>query len=152
MITDLMLYGTKVALLIGLAALALERVAAWRGFPRRGLWAGALVLSVAMPALAVLTPKQTMVPPAFVTDPSPPSAAAPNTVAQVFRAPDAVTSVAIKSLPPQHHLTWPTRASIEQVLRTVWLAASVGLVTLYALLWLRLRGAARGWRRERIND
>jgi hypothetical protein len=30
MISDLMLYGTKVALLVGLAALALERVAAWR--------------------------------------------------------------------------------------------------------------------------
>ena len=35
MISDLMLYGTKFTLLIGLAALALERVAAWRGLPRR---------------------------------------------------------------------------------------------------------------------
>jgi len=54
MISELMLYGTKMALLIGLAALAPESVAAWRGLPRRGLWAAALVLSVALPALAVL--------------------------------------------------------------------------------------------------
>jgi beta-lactamase regulating signal transducer with metallopeptidase domain len=152
MIIDLMLYGTKVALLIGLAGLALERVAAWRGLPRRALWATALVLSVALPALAVLTPKQAMAPPAFVTNPSPSLVAAPNAVAREFRAPDAAASIPIKSPPRERHLIWPTRASVEQVLRTVWLAASVGLVTFYALLWQRLRMAARSWRRERIND
>ena len=52
MISDLMLYSAKVALLIGLAALALERVAAWRGLPRRALWAAALVLSLALPGSA----------------------------------------------------------------------------------------------------
>jgi beta-lactamase regulating signal transducer with metallopeptidase domain len=152
MIEDLMLYGTKVAVLIGLAGLVLERVAAWRALPRRGLWAAALVLSVALPALAVLTPKQAMAPTEFVTNPSPSSAAAPNAVTQVFRAPDTVASIPIKSPPRQRHLAWPTRASIEQVLRTVWLATSVGLVTFYGLLWVRLRTAARYWRRERIND
>src|SRR5580658_9385449 len=113
MISDLMLYGTKVTLLIGLAALALERVAAWRGLPRRGLWAGALVLSVALPALAVLTPKQTIVPAAFMLSPSPSSAAAPNAVAQVFRAPDAVAPTEVKSPPAQRHLSLPT--SVAQV-------------------------------------
>jgi beta-lactamase regulating signal transducer with metallopeptidase domain len=152
MIGDLMLYGTKVAVLIGLAGLVLERVAAWRALPRRGLWAAALVLSVALPALAVLTPKQAMAPTEFVTNPSASSAAAPNAVTQVFRAPDTAASIAIKSPPRQRHLTWPARASIEQVLRTVWLATSVGLVTFYGLLWVRLRMAARYWRRERIDD
>jgi beta-lactamase regulating signal transducer with metallopeptidase domain len=152
MIGDLMLYGLKVSLLIGLAGLAFERVAAWRGLPRRGLWAGALVLSVAMPALAALTPKQVMAPPPFATIPPPSSAAAPNAVAQVFRVPDTAASVAIKSLPPQRHLPWPARASLDHVLRIVWLAASAALVAFYALLRLRLRRAARGWRRERIND
>jgi beta-lactamase regulating signal transducer with metallopeptidase domain len=152
MISELMLYGTKVGLLIGLAALALEHVSAWRGLPRRGLWAAAVVLSVALPTLAMLTPKQAMAPPAFVTNPSPWSSAAPNAVARVFRAPDAAASIAIESLPEPRHLTRPTRASVEQVVRTVWLAASAGLVLLYAMLWLRLRTAARYWRREWIND
>src|ERR1700683_4491653 len=99
MISELMLYGTKVGLLIGLAALALEHVSAWRGLPRRGLWAAAVVLSVALPTLAMLPPKQAMAPPAFVTNPSPWSSAAPNAVARVFRAPDAAASIAIESLP-----------------------------------------------------
>jgi beta-lactamase regulating signal transducer with metallopeptidase domain len=153
MISDLMLYGTKVALLIGLAALTLERVAAWRGLPRRGVWAGALVLSVALPALAVLTPKQAMAPAAIVTHPLPPSAAAPDRVARESGVPAAAAPVALKSLPGQRHLmAWPTRASVERVLRILWLAASVGLVLLCALSGLRLRIARRSWRRERIND
>jgi beta-lactamase regulating signal transducer with metallopeptidase domain len=151
-ISDLMLYGLKVAVLIGLAGLAFERVAAWRGLPRRGLWAAALVLSVALPALAVLTPKQAMAPPALLTTPVPSSAAAPNAMAEVFPAPGAAPSIAIRSLPRPRHRTWPTRESFEQLLQTVWLAASVGMVTFYVLLWLRLRMAARDWRRERIND
>lgn len=152
MISDLMIYGTKIALLVGLAGLALERVAAWRGLPRRGPWAAVMVLSVALPALAVLTPPPPTAPPVFVPNPPPSSAAAPSAVAQEFRAPAAAASVAVKSLPRQRHTTWPTRASIEPILRTVWLAASVGLVAFYALLWLRLRMTARSWRRERIDD
>jgi len=73
MISDLMIYGTKFALLVGLAGLALERVAAWRGLPRRGLWAAVMVLSVALPALAVLTPPAPTAPPVFVPKPSPSS-------------------------------------------------------------------------------
>jgi beta-lactamase regulating signal transducer with metallopeptidase domain len=152
MIGDLMLYGTKIALLIGLAGLVLERVAGWRALPRRGIWAATLVISVALPALLVLTPKQAMAPAEIVANPSPLSVTAPNAVAQVFRAPDTAASIASKSPPRQRHLLWPTRVSIEKVLRTAWLATSVGLVIFYGLLWARLRMAARYWQRERLND
>jgi beta-lactamase regulating signal transducer with metallopeptidase domain len=151
MIGDLMFYGAKVALLIGLAGLALERVAAWRGFPRRALWATALVLSLALPVLGLLMPKQTTAPRAFVNTPSRSLVGAPRVVAKELRAPDTAASNAIKSEGQRHHLTWPTQASVEQVLLTGWLAASAGLAIFYALLWLRLRRAARYWRRERIN-
>jgi beta-lactamase regulating signal transducer with metallopeptidase domain len=151
MIVDLMLYGTKVALLIGLAGLAAERVTAWRGLARRWLWAAALVFSVALPALAMLTPQQAMAPPALVTNPSRSFAAVPNADTGVIRAPDAVTRSEFKPPSRQRHLTWPTRSSVEQVLRVVWLALSLGLVTLYSLLWLRLQVAARRWRRELID-
>jgi beta-lactamase regulating signal transducer with metallopeptidase domain len=152
MTSDLIIYGTQVAFLVGVAALALERVATWRGLPRRGVWAAALVFSVALPALAVLTPRQSIAPPALVTHPTPSSAAAPNAVGQGFRAPDVAASVAIRSPPRPPHMSWPTRASVEQVLRTLWLAVSAGLMMFYGVLWLRLRVAARGWRREQIND
>jgi beta-lactamase regulating signal transducer with metallopeptidase domain len=153
MISDFMLYGTEVAVLIAVAGLTLERVAAWHGLKRRGLWAAALVLSVALPALAVLVPKQATAPPTFVTNTSPSSAAGPTVVVQAFRPPGAVASNPMRPLPQQqqHHLTWPVRASVERVLLTAWLVASGGLITFYSLLWMRLRMAARNWRRERIN-
>lgn len=96
MISDLMFYGAKVALLIGLAGLALERVAAWRGFPRRALWAAALTLSLALPLLGLLMPKQMTAPRAFVNTPSRSLVGAPRVVAKEFRAPDAAASGAIK--------------------------------------------------------
>ena len=108
------------------------------------------MLSVALPALAVLTPKQAMAPATFVPDPSPPSAATPS-VALVFGASAAAAPIEVKSPLAQRHLRLPTRASLEQALGTVWLAASAGLVILYVLLWMRLRTAARCWPRELIN-
>jgi beta-lactamase regulating signal transducer with metallopeptidase domain len=152
MTSDLMFYGTQIALLVGLAALALERVAGWRGLPRRGVWAAALVISVALPALAVLTPRPAMAPPTLVTHPTPSSAAVPNAVVQGIREPDVAVPAAIRSLPRPPHMTWPTRALVEQILRILWLATSTGLLTFYGALWLRLRVAARGWRREQIDD
>ena len=150
MISDLMLYGAKVALLIGLAGLALERVAAWRGLPRRALWAAALVLSLALPVLGLLMPKQATVPQASVITP-PRSLVAPDVVAHEFRVSDTPASSTIKSKLQQRPLTWPTQASVERVVLTGWLATSAGLMIFYGLLWLRLRRAARYWRRERIN-
>ena len=152
MISALMLYSAKVALLTGLAALALELVAAWRGLPRRALWATALVLSLVLPVLGLLMPKQAMAPGEFVITPSRSIIEAPHVMAKEFRAPDTTAaSNTIKPTRQQRHSTWPAQASVEQVLLTGWLAASAGLVIFYALLWLRLRRAARYWRRERIN-
>jgi hypothetical protein len=56
MIGDLMLYGTAVAFLFGLAGIALERIAIWRRVPRRGVWGATLVLSVVFPIVAILLP------------------------------------------------------------------------------------------------
>jgi BlaR1 peptidase M56 len=151
MITDLMLYGTKVALLIGVAALALERVAAWRGFPRRGIWAAALVLSLAVPTLSLLMPGQATAPRAFAIDPSPSLLARPGSPRE-FRALEPARPGAIPSQPRPHRLAWPARSSLEHLLVKVWLWASAALVTFYVLVALRLRTAARCWRRARVND
>src|SRR6202050_4725322 len=145
-----MLYGAKVAVLIGLAALVLERVAAWRRLPRRGLWASALVLSLVVPVLAVLTPARGLAPPIYLTRAASRTVATPN-AGEVYRAADAAAPFVIKSFPESRHLSLPNRASVERVLRAAWLAASFGLGILYALGLLRLRVAARHWPRERIG-
>ena len=59
MIARLMIYGTEVAVLVSIAAWAIERVAIWRGFARRGCWAAALVLSVGIPVIGILMPAKT---------------------------------------------------------------------------------------------
>jgi beta-lactamase regulating signal transducer with metallopeptidase domain len=152
MISDVMVYGGKVALLIGLAALALEQVAAWRGFPRRGLWAAALVLSLALPALGLLVPKPAMALRPSVINPSLSSVAEPRVVTRESRAADTAASTAIKSQPQQRHLTRLNGALLEQVLLTIWVASPAGLLIFYAHVWLRLRMVARHWRREQIDD
>ncbi|MBV8806499.1 MAG: hypothetical protein JO042_15690, partial [Sinobacteraceae bacterium] len=50
MLTDIMLYGAATTLLIGLAGLAVERIAAQLSWPRRGVWLATLILSLAFPA------------------------------------------------------------------------------------------------------
>jgi len=59
MIARLMIYGTEVAVLVSIGAWAIERVAIWRGFARRGCWAAALVLSVGIPVIGILMPAKT---------------------------------------------------------------------------------------------
>ena len=151
MIADLLAYGTKVAVLLGLAAWALERTLAWRRLPRRGLWAAALVLSLTLPAVAVLTPKRA--PPAAAVATRAPLAPAATSGAgtHAVGAPGAARDRGPEASPRQSPPRWPARATLDRALGTAWWAASAVLVTLYALLWLRLRIAARHWRRERID-
>jgi TonB family protein len=56
MILRWMVYAGTVALLLGLAALALERVVRQRGRPVRWLWAGALAGSLLLPAAVATVP------------------------------------------------------------------------------------------------
>lgn len=152
MTTDLVPYGIAVALLFGLAGLALERIAACRGVARRGIWVATLILSVAIPTMKFLAPHWPAPPPVASFFRSVPWSeqnriiAAPSLGAQ-----NEQPSVAVVESGWQHRLRWPSQASLENVLRPLWLTASLGMVTFYVLLWLRLRMAARRWRRERIS-
>ncbi len=152
MIIDLVPYGVAVALLLGLAGLALERIAAWRGVARRGIWVATLILSVAFPAMKFLAPHWLAPPPVPSFFHSVPWSeqnrvtAAPSLEAQIERP-----SVAVVDSGWQRRLSRHSQASIENVLRSLWLTASVGMVTFYVLLRLRLRLAARRWRLERIG-
>ncbi len=152
MISELMLYGAKVALLISMAALALEQPAAWRGYARRGLWFAAMVLSLTLPALGVLGgAKQTTAPASLATgEPTPPVLYA-RPLGGAVRT-DRTQSPAIHSYPPQSRVISLDRGQVESVLLIAWLTASGLLLMFYALGWLRLRIAARRWRREWIDN
>jgi hypothetical protein len=56
MILGLLLYGITVSLILTAAGFAMEPLAARVGWPRRIVWAGALLLSVGIPVVIVSTP------------------------------------------------------------------------------------------------
>jgi hypothetical protein len=56
------LYSSVVALLLCIAGLAIERIAAWRHLPRRGIWALTLMVSIAFPTAMALLPRSAVVP------------------------------------------------------------------------------------------
>ena len=49
MIVGLLLYGTAVALLLAFGGLVMEQLAARLGWPRRGVWAVTLIMSITVP-------------------------------------------------------------------------------------------------------
>lgn len=153
MIADLMRYGLTVALLIAVAGLALERVAAWRGASRRGIWLCALLLSLALPTLGVMVSSRVAAPvEATVVTPAPIAGRATHGPAPDYGLPDDQTAAATATPSVKPERTWPTVATLETHLWSFWIATSLGILTLYALLWLRLRLTARHWRRETMGS
>jgi len=149
-LVEIMLYEVATTLLIGLAALALERIAAQLLWPRRGVWLATLILSLAFPAVMVLTSR-----PGVVARGSGVTVTAAPTIAPTMPSRYAGAGTARHAAPapsaPRPGSFRPKLPSFNQVLRWMWLATSVGLLGFYALAWIRLRKASRLWRREILD-
>jgi hypothetical protein len=146
MIIELMVYTTAVSLLCGLAALAIERAAAMASAPRRGLWAAAMVISLAGPAAMTLSAHGPR--------------AGTSTGEAVPLAPAKPTSQAIPfptlliAAQPQrirHSLGVPVSVSFERSARWWWAGASMLLCGLYCGGALRLVHARRNWSRRAVG-
>src|SRR5689334_13728892 len=151
MIAAVMIYATEVSALLGIAAWAIERVAIWRGLSRRLGWAVAMTVSVVLPVVGVMTPPKA--PPLIVTtqnvtftQQTEPGAAAP--AAAAAKAPARAV------IPPQvqhtHRPVLQTSVTLGKSLAAIWLVGSCGLLAAYMILTLRLRLAARNWRRQQV--
>ncbi len=150
MIANLMLYGGAMALLIGLATLLLERIAAWHQLPRRGLWAAAMFASVALPMMAVLRPHAAPVTPTT----APPethiaTSSAERATHEAVPPPQSVGAPLSSTTPPPSSLP---HSLINQSLAAAWLFASLSCLALYAWMRLRMHRAARHWRKQTIDD
>jgi len=150
MIAQLMIYGTEVAVLVSIGAWAIERVAIWRGFARRGCWAAALVLSVGIPVISILMPAKTppqpaMTPVAMVSHETPARAIAPPL------APVQRTHISAETPPPESATQHPGTVTLETALVAAWCAGTCALLITYLFLTVRLRQAARNWRQDRID-
>jgi hypothetical protein len=121
-----------VALLLGLAALAAERVAGWFGRPRRWVWGASMAATLLLPLLALAAPGLL---PAFGVLPEPGAAVAGSRDAERIalepagEAPRAVAAVDPSSPDP-----------LSRALALGWLAASLGM--LGVLAWTHRRLAA----------
>lgn len=150
MIARLMIYGTEVAVLVSIAASAIERVAIWRKFARRGCWAAALVLSVGIPVISILMPAKTPPPPAA----TPVAMASDDTPASAIAAPLASvqrTPVSAEIPTPESATQHPGTVTVETALVAAWCAGTCALLITYLFLTVRLRQAARHWRQDRID-
>jgi hypothetical protein len=144
-------YGFLVAVLFGLAALAAERAFAIRSWPRRGLWAASLIASLAVPVLALLVPDHDR---QVVSDTRQLSAPAPIETHAAKAAADGTTAVVVANVADKsgiRDVLWSRLPDLDGLLKTIWIACSVGLFGLYCAAWIGLAHAARHWPREWVG-
>ncbi len=139
-----MLQGLLAAALLGLGALAAERVAGWFGVPLRSIWAAAMLGSLLLPALSLWAP-------GLVPDPGIlPAAAAPlptlhaGALPPMGGAPPAPIGGAAADAPA----CWADPAVL---LGLGWLAASLAVLGIVAWTYRRLRRACAGGARVELD-
>jgi bla regulator protein BlaR1 len=135
MILRWMVYAGTVALLLGLAALALERVVRQRGWPVRWLWAGTLAGSLLLPTLMASIPAPSLAH-ALATPVAPSAAGASGAVAWRMD-PGAVVA------------GWG--AGLDGWLLAGWAAASAAALLSLLVPALALRRRVRGWRWQTVD-
>ncbi|HEX8271112.1 MAG TPA: M56 family metallopeptidase, partial [Longimicrobiaceae bacterium] len=145
-----MLQAALAAALLGVGALAAERVAGWFGAPRRAVWAAAMLGSLGLAALSLAAPRF-LPAPGVLRIPAPavhlPEAApAPLDLAAPLaatRTPAAATASAASADSP----AWWTDLRVP--LSLAWLAASLAMLGVVGWTYRRLRKVCeRGLRAE----
>ncbi|HEX6070007.1 MAG TPA: M56 family metallopeptidase, partial [Longimicrobiaceae bacterium] len=154
MIAPWMTYCALIAVLCALSALALEGVCAARRLPARGVWLGAILLSLLLPAAVALGPRTPAAAPHFVDRPAAPAAASPMSPAPPAGAaslPKERVGADALPLPSARAATPAATVPLESVLGWLWMSSSLlllgGVLVGYARLWRR-----RGRWSERIVD
>ena len=132
MIATWMLYGTVIAILGGLGALALERGARLLGRAGRWCWVGAMMVTLALPVAAWLRP---------ITPTRLPSAVP-------LQAPAAVAPAVAPAAPvvPSVVTTPRSWSDFDRPLAYGWCVLSLGLLGWFAVGWARLARMRRSWR------
>ena len=138
MIALWLLYGCALGGLLGLGALAIERVAALLHAPTRWAWLGALVATVALPATLALRPQIA------------PPAAAVASVTQTTQLPSGSGAVVTSHRPPRS-----SAATLDSLTTPLLVAWALGAVLLAGTLlggWVAQRQARRRWRRIAVES
>jgi len=150
MMFDILIYGAAVALLFSLAGLAIEQIAVWRGWARRGIWVTTMVASLVLPAVMVTRPHPLTAVSTAVASPMPavPKTASPPPEHLVVAKPAAIAFIPVPIIPLVHRYSFP---SFDKVCQLLWGAMSAGLFGCFAFAWGNLHQARRRWRREVVD-
>lgn len=135
MIATWMLYGTLIAILAGVAALALERGARVVGVAGRWCWVGAMAVALALPVTAWVRPQA--LPPAAIRIPT------PNGTVEAT-PPITITAPAITT----HARPAWTWDDLDRPLVVGWGLLSLALVAWFGVGSWRLARLRRSWRSE----
>lgn len=138
-----MVYATAVALLLGLAALAVDRLLALGRFPRRGVWAGVLAASLLVPAAMLAAASHTTL------------AASTAGAAPTFRAissVEAADAMTVQAPLAYTTLRWPVQPRLDAVLLALWALSTATVLLWLARASLQFRSSARTWRRRRLGN
>jgi beta-lactamase regulating signal transducer with metallopeptidase domain len=137
MIALWLFYGCALGALLGLGALAIERVAGLLHAPTRWAWLGALVATVALPVTLALRPQMA----------TPSSAVA--SVTQTNQLPSSSGAVVTSHRPPRFRAA--TLDSLTTPLLVAWALGAALLAGMLMRSWVAQRRARRRWRRIAVE-
>jgi beta-lactamase regulating signal transducer with metallopeptidase domain/ankyrin repeat protein len=138
MIAEWMLYAVAISLLLGGAALAVERACRLRRWPSRWIWA----LVLAAPFVLPFAARVVDVPP---NPARPMSTGMTNTAAREPNVPAPAAQVRQR----MHRLA--TSRGVASLLGVLWVCGSVSLAIGLGVSWLRMRGRSASWTRRTLD-
>ncbi len=137
MISAIMLYGTAIAAFFAFAAFAAERAVSVLGLPRRGVWALALLCSIAAPPAMMMgidrPPNRALAAPSGIS--------APDTAGELASAASLQRMVQSATGQTSTSLTVP---KLDSMLALMWGLASAGLIGFYVAGAMHTRRRLRG--------
>ena len=134
-----MVYAALIGVLVAAGALALERLVASTGQPRRFVWMAALALAVVVPLAGGLREPREPIAPAATLDPTHSESSAPETIRERNRLPF------VQSLPIPASLGSARAAAIA------WGAGSAGSLTALCIVLGFVARARRRWERKQVD-
>ena len=146
MILGLLVYGITVSLILTAAGFGMEPLAARIGWPRRVVWAGALLFSVGVPVVMVSTPHA----PAVTAPDSIRSNTALRSQGGEYKPalPTTPSNLTPMILRPSSDYSSPT---LDRVFGVGWLAISTGALAVWTLSWIGVRRQRKQWRCKTVD-
>lgn len=143
MIAAAMVYAITVTLLLGWAALAVDRLLALRRMPRRGVWATVLAASFLLPSVMLTSASLRSHP----VPAEPAKSSLPATSAGEVTDPKTVDT---RSAPAT--LQWPVQPRLDPLLIPLWALSSAAVLLWLARASLRFKSTARTWRCRSLGN